>query len=456
MYIIRTIKNILKTKPFFFTTPGHFQRFNSMGEFGELFGRKIFNADLAEVEGMDNLQNPKGCIQDSLQRTSEIYGSKASFYLINGSSSGIIAMILSTVKRGEKILIARNAHKSVINALILSGAEPVWVETEWDDYWQIPTCVKPEKIAQKLEMIPDIKAVIVTSPTYEGVVSDIKSIARQCRKKNIILLVDEAHGALWNFSERLPDSSIKLGADICVQSIHKTGSCLNQGAILHISENSRLSPADIRQSLNLINTTSPSYLLLSSIEASIEYLNSKKGREKLDRLINNIEKIKNSVKNQTNAVFLESSPDFVHDPAKIFFGLEKINGQELSDFLQEKYNIEVEMNNHKGLLALTGIGTEKKHLVKLSKAIVKAAKKLKKSYENIDYKPYIPPEIAFTPAEAFYRDFEKIKLHRAQGRVSKETIVTYPPGIPIIIAGEVIQEEHLGALKRVQDIKVIK
>ncbi len=456
MHIIKTIKRIIKTKPAFFTTPGHLQGFHTMEEFAGLFGRKLFCADLSEVEGMDNLQNPEESILRSLKRASGIYGSKATFYLVNGSSSGILALILATVGEGEKILIARNAHKSVINALVLSGAVPVWLETGRDDYWNIFTHVKPEKITKKLDENPGIKAVWITSPTYEGVVSDIKQIAEICKKREVILLVDEAHGALWPFSNRLPDSSIHLGADACVQSLHKTGSCLNQGAVLHLAENSGINPGKIQQTLNIINTTSPSYILLASIEASIEYLNSQKGRTKLEKLIDNIQKTKNYLKSNTSAVFLENSREYRHDPTKIFFGLENINGKNFSDFLQENCNMEIEMHNNRGILAFTGIGTGKKHLKKLVKATVKAGKKAEKTVETPEPFPLICPQTAISPARAFNLDSETVGADDAVGRISAQTIVKYPPGIPVLVAGEIIQPEHATILDAGVGVKVIK
>ncbi|HSA06040.1 MAG TPA: aminotransferase class I/II-fold pyridoxal phosphate-dependent enzyme [Candidatus Gastranaerophilales bacterium] len=456
MYINALIKKFRKKKPLLFTTPGHIQGFHSRAEFAENFGGRLFQGDFAEIDGMDNLQNPSGAILKSLQKTAEIYGTKASFYLINGSSSGIIAMILATVKRGEKILLARNVHKSVVNALILSGAMPVWLETEWEENWHIPSCANPLKIAQKLDENPDIKALLITSPTYEGIASDIKAVSEICRKKNIIFLVDEAHGALWNFSDLLPVSSMRLGADACVQSLHKTGSCLNQGAILHLCPHSRLDPQEIQQVLNIINTTSPSYILLSSIEASVNHLNSQKGREKLNHLIENIEKTKKRLKEHTNAVFLENADCFLHDPTKIFFGLKDVSGEDLSDFLQDKHNIEVEMVNDKGVLALAGIGSEKKHLEKLTNSVIKANKKLQKNYKEKNITPFVLPQTAFTPSEAFCREFERININQALGEISHETIVKYPPGIPLIISGEIIKQEHINILKDRQEIKVVK
>jgi len=404
---------MLKTRPVLFTTSGSL-------------------VDFSEYQGLDNLQHPQGPILKSLQRSAEIYGAKSTFYLVNGSTSGIIALMLATVKKGEKVLIARNAHKSVINALILAGAVPVWAETEWIEEWDIPG---PAKIGN----IPDdVRAVWLTSPTYEGMGTDIRPIADMCRQKGVPLIVDEAHGALWPFSDKLPTSAIHCGADACVQSLHKTCACLNQGALLHLSEYSKISADEVQKALNIINTTSPSYVLLSSIETTIEYLNSKKGRKKLERLITGI----NRMKKHSPAVFLENS-----DPTKIFLRLNGVSGQLFSDFLEDEYSIEVELNNEKGLLALTGIGTTERNLKKLEKAIAKAEKHLPKTYENSPNTPFINPQFAISPAEALSRRPKKVKPEDAVGKISRETIVRYPPGIPLIIPGEILQEGHLAFLK---------
>ncbi len=444
MHITRHIKKLLKTRPVLFATPGHMQAYHTMPEFGELFGKEVFKSDLAEIESMDNLQNPEGPILKSLQRAAKIYNTKSTFYLVNGSSSGIIALMLATVKKGDKVLIARNAHKSVINALILSGAVPVWAQIEWNEEWNIPG-------SAKIDSIPDdVKAVWLTSPTYEGVATDIKSIAFMCKQKGIPLIVDEAHGALWPFSDKLPDSAINCGADVCVQSLHKTGSCLNQGAVLLLFENSKIKPEEVQKALNIINTTSPSYVLLSSIESSIEYLNSNTGRKRLERLINNITDMKNRLKKYPDIKFLKNS-----DPTKIFFGVEGVCAQAVSDFMEQKFNIEVELNNEKGLLALTGIGTSEKNLKILEKVLIKAVKTLPKSYKKTLTIPYIAPIVSMSPAEAFNQKSMKIKPEKAVGKISKETIVKYPPGIPLVIAGEVIQEGHLGFLKNHREIEIV-
>ncbi len=455
MQISKAIKKILSSKSVLFTTPGHSGGKNILPEYLKLVGKKIFKTDVSENEGMDNLHNPTGLIKSSLTRASNIYGSKNTFYLVNGSTSGIIALILATTMKEDKILVARNVHKSVINAMVLSGTNPVWVNPEWENYWNIPANIKPEKIRQKLEENPDIKVVIITSPTYEGIVSDIEAISAICREKQALLIVDEAHGALWNYSERLPASSIHLGADACIQSLHKTGSCFTQGALLHLSQNSGINPEKLQQTLNLINTTSPSYLILSSIEASIEYLNSDKGREKLDKLFDKIEEIKSFLKLHLDINFLENCENYSVDSTKLFFGLAGITGNDIADILYSNFNIEVELNNNKGVLALTGVGTTEKKLQKLAFSLIKAEKYLLKSQLYDELTQLIEPETVFTPAETFYKKSKKVDISKSVGLVSKQTIVNYPPGIPVLIAGEVIKQKHLELLKDIKKIEVV-
>ena len=462
MYITKKIKDLIRKKPILFTTPGHSGGKYISSAFKDIVGEKVFNADFSEVQGMDNLHCPNGIIKQSMEWANEIYSSKNTFYLVNGSTSGIIALMYSVAKRGEKVLITRNAHKSVINALVLTGVSPVWVNPELDNDWGIPSCLCPFRIKQKLEENPNIKAVFATTPTYEGIVCDVEAIAKICREKNIPLIIDEAHGALWNFSDKLPVSSIHLGADACVQSVHKTGACLNQGAVLHLSKTTEILPETVQRNLNFINTTSPSYLLLSSIESSIEYLNSPKGRTTLNKLVDNIEEIKFYLTLKLDIEFLESGEFYTHDPTKIFFRLKGIPGNVLADILQEKFNLEIELDNNIGVLALAGIGTTKTKLKKLADSLIKAEKFIKKSgiyaeENNYVQKNYclIEPEVICTPEEAFNRASRKINIYNAVGLVSKETIVSYPPGIPVIVTGETIKEEHIEFLKHREEIEVI-
>lgn len=453
MHIINAIKNILINKPILFTTPGHSQGSEIFPEIEDLIGKKSFKCDFSEIIGLDNLQNPTGVILKSQLRASEIYGSKYSYYLVNGSSSGIIALMLATVISGDKVLIARNAHKSVINALVLSGAIPVWINTEWLEDWDVPGESSPEQVKEYLNADPDIKAVWLTNPTYEGIITDIASIVKICREKEVLLIVDEAHGSLWNFSEDLPVPSIQLGADASVQSLHKTASCLTQGAIMHVGKNSKIDPDKLQQCLNMVTSTSPSYLILSSIEGAIEHLNSNQGRKKTEDLLQNLDKFKESLSKYPDIHFYKKENI---DKTKILMSVEGFTGFDLAEALETKFNIEVELNNNKSITALTGIGTTENDLNKLSKAIIYLRKSLKTTCGNINKVfPLIQPKMILTPRQAFYQKSRMINIKESLGLISKETIVTYPPGIPLIISGEMIQQQHIELLNKIKEISII-
>lgn len=346
-----SLLNLLKKKSRMnlFTTPSHTQKLFIFSKF-----KQFYKYDISETDA----HNPQDALTSAQKRASEIYGTKATYFLTNGSTSGIIAAVLSIVKNGEKVLIWDNAHPSHNNAVKLAGATPIFYELEKDKNWDIYTQTTPEKI-EKLLKQEKIKAVIITSPTYEGLVSDVAAIKEICKKYGAYLIVDEAHGALHPFCEKLPTSAISLGADFVIQSLHKTAGGLNPTALLHCNTD-----IDMQSAIDLISTTSPSYPLLASIEKNINFLNSKKGRKNILELITNIENMK---KNIPNCDFYKSTD---YDPTKILIKTPKLSGFELSEFLYEN-NIEDEKTNEKSTMLLCGIGTDFKKLKKLETVLKK-------------------------------------------------------------------------------------
>lgn len=358
--------NILKKKSKFslFTTPSHSQNFFIFSKF-----RQFYKYDISEIDSHD----PQTALKQAQEKAAKLYGTKSTHFLTNGSTSGVIAAILAVAKSGDKVLIWDKAHQSHFNAIKLAGAKPVFYQIEKDNEWGIYTQTKAEIIEQLLEhsnlsnrkLGKDksandgaIKAVIVTSPTYEGIVSDISAIKKTCEKYGAYLIVDEAHGALYPFCDKLPESAIYQGADFVIQSLHKTAGGLNPTALLHCNITSR----EINNALDMITTTSPSYPLLASIEKNINYLNSKKGRAKISELLENIENLKKKV---PNFEFNQCN-----DSTKILVKHPKLSGYELSDFLF-KNHIEDEKTNEKSTMLLCGIGTDLKKLQRLEKVLKK-------------------------------------------------------------------------------------
>ena len=449
MTISKNIKDIANSKRILFTTPSHDRTAFVPPECNEITGRKFFYHDLSEINGLDNLSDPNNSILQSMEKTAELIGVEKVFYLTNGSTSGIIAAMTAVLNENDKVLIARNCHKSVINGLILSGANPVWLVPEINEEWNIFTPVTAKAVQAKLMQNNDIKAVIITSLTYEGVNSDITEIARICHEYNKILIVDEAHGALKSFSpQHFGENAVKLGADICVQSLHKTCGAPNPCAILLCGQN--INSSAIQNSLNLINTTSPSFPLLASIEATVNYLFSKDGQKQIDNLVKNINELKKAFEGNLKIEFCN-----FNDISKILVKIKGLSGFDLSDILFEEFNIEDELTNNKASLLLTGIGTTKHKLKILEKAL-----KTILSTEYFDVKraskcPIIVPDMIMTPRTAFFKEKAEINTPDACGKICAEIISEYPPGIPILLPGERISQHHIDYLQRINKMKII-
>lgn len=327
-----------------FTTPSHSQEYFIFHKL-----RNMYKYDISETD----FHNPEKALLDAENKAAEIYGTKCTKFLTNGSSSGIIAAVLACVKRGDKVLLWQNAHPCHHNAVKLSGAEAVFYDLKISDPWGVPLGLEADELEALLQN-NNVKAVIVTSPTYEGFVSDIKALKTICEKHNAYLIVDEAHGALYPFSEDLPQSAVKI-ADFTVQSLHKTAGGLNPTALVHST-----CDADLEGALRLITTTSPSYPLFASIEANILFLNSKRGRKKIKQLTGRIKKLKSECTN------CEFGGD---DITKILVKKSSLTGFELSEILYDKYNIEDEITNEKSTMLLCGIGTSDKKLTRLEQAL---------------------------------------------------------------------------------------
>ena len=331
-----SFKNIL------FTTPSHAQKFFLFKKF-----RHVYKYDVSETD----THSPQEMLYEAESNASKIYGTKQTKFLTNGSSSGIIGAVLSCVNEGDKVLVWKNAHRCHHNAIKLAGAIPVYYDLPLNEFGVTTAFTNPEKYLNK-----SIKAIIITSPTYEGYVSDIKNIKSVCEKFGTYLIVDEAHGALYPFSEELPQTAIPY-ADFTVQSLHKTAGGLNPTALLHIN-------CDIELKLDMITTTSPSYPLLMTIENNINYLASKRGKKEINKLINNLKKLR---KDLTDYQFGSD------DITKILIKKEGLTGYKLSEKLYE-LGIEDEKTNEVSKMLLTRIGTKKDKLEKLKFALKKISR----------------------------------------------------------------------------------
>ena len=344
MSLIQLFKK--KSKVDLFTTPSHAQKFFIFKKF-----RQFYKYDLSETDA----HNPEEALLSAQLKAAEIYKTKSTHFLTNGSTSGIIGAVLACVKKNDEVLIWQDSHVAHKNAVKLAGANPIFYEVQKDVEWGVHQSISPEMIEEKLKT-NKIKAIIITSPNYEGVVSDIASISKICKKYGAYLIVDEAHGALYPFCDRLPTSAIYEGADFVIQSLHKTAGGLNPTAMLHCN----VDGVDIEGALKLISTTSPSYPLLATIEKNIKFLNSIRGRKNILGLVENIEELKKKLPN------CEFYPG---DTTKILVKIAGLSGFELSEILFNKYNIEDEITNEKSVMLLCGVGTDLRKLKRLEQAL---------------------------------------------------------------------------------------
>lgn len=345
MSLISILKK--KNKKLLFTTPSHSGKLCIYHKFYQWY-----RSDISEVDAY----NPQEALENAEKKAAGIYGVKHTHFLTNGSTSGIIAAVLTCCNPNDKLLIWEKAHPSHENAGMLAGAQIIKYSLPYNKAWGIYEAINnTEELIQKHSP----KAMIITSPSYEGIASDVQKISKICKKYGVFLITDEAHGALYPFSDNLPQSAVKY-ADFTIQSLHKTAGGINPTALLHNNSN-----LDAAKSLRLINTTSPSYPMLATIEANINYLNSSKGRKHIEELISSITSLKNSLKN------IEFYGD---DVTKILLKRNGLSGFELSKKLFEKFSIEDEKTNEVSTMLLTGLGTSKEKLLKLQYALQKLDK----------------------------------------------------------------------------------
>ena len=442
MSIIKLLSK--KHERILFTTPSHGQKSPYLPNL-----EGYYNWDYSEIEGFDNLADPSGAILMAQGRASDCFGAKNTFFLTGGATLGILAAMKSVIQEGDRVLVARNCHKSVYNGLVVTCARVDWLMPETNDYFGIYGEINPEEVENNLKL-NQYKALIITSPTYEGVNSDIEAISKICRQYGVYLIVDEAHGALYNFSDKLPKTALEQGADFVINSLHKNAGAPNQCALLHVSNRIRddFEWRQVQRAINLFNTSSPSYPLLACIEAAITYLHSKEGKKAIDDLINNIEHFKKDLRKEGWEFYDNENSD----PTKILIKRPDVSGLELSEKLFIGFHIEDEMASDVCALYLCGIGTTRAKLDRLKNAIKKVKLTKQTQEPKVSFQPF--PFVKMLPFEAFYKDYAFVSKENAILKVSSEMIVPYPPGIGILYPGEAIQEWHLDYLG--DDAGVIK
>ena len=436
--------------------PGHKRNIKLLGE------KLPYKIDITEIDGFDDLHHPEGIIKEIEGKAKKIYKSKKSFILVNGSTCGILAGIRSVVNYGDKVLVARNSHKSVYNAIELNCLNPIYVLPKIDKYG-INKNVEANDIEKILEKNKDIKLVIITSPTYEGVLSDIKAIVNIAHKYKVPVLVDEAHGAHLKFMENSNFEALNCGADIVIQSLHKTLPALTGTAILHI-KGDLVKEEDVRRELSIFETSSPSYILISSIDECLDLIerNGKKlfldYQENLKYFYNEAKTLKklkvlgNELLNNNNKKNIEEIEKSLYDFGKIVVITKNTNitGKELSDILRKDYKIEVEMASTYYIIAMTSICDNKESLERLLNALKEIDLKLKKTVEDnsASYEIQLPKKEMTINEALNSKKFMLENYKNLEGKISKEYIFAYPPGIPIITPGEVFDKNIINIIEK--------
>jgi arginine/lysine/ornithine decarboxylase len=452
--IIEAVGSFVKENNSLFCTPGHKGGAGFLPLFPEAAAADILKYDVTEVEGLDNLQDPSGAIKESQELLAGLYGSEEAYYLVNGSTSGNFVMIFSSFSEGDKILIERNCHKSIINAVIMRKLEPVFIRNEYSEKYGMPLPVGREHLSELLREHSGIKGAVITYPNYYGICCDLEGIIKECRAANVKILVDSAHGAHFGINRGLPESAVRLGADMAVMSAHKTLPSLTQTAWLHAGKSADLEKARFYSSL--FTTTSPSYLFLCSLEYSRHYLETK-GDGDYGKLLETASLYRKRI-NSLEHVRAVSGEDigWETDQSRYIINVEKgYSGHRLLAYLRKK-GLQAEMSDCSNVVLILSAFNTEGDFEKLLAALEECDFDLLRE-EHMEYADYGIPELRMLPHEALDARKEQVSYLEAGGRICGESIVPYPPGVPLLMPGEAISKKHVEIMKHFIDngVKVI-
>ena len=442
--IYEALERFRKRRVVPFDVPGH-KRGRGNPELVELLGEKCVGLHVNSMKPLDNLGHPISVIRDAEMLTAEAFGAAHAFLMVNGTTSAVQTMILSVCKAGDKIILPRNVHKSVINALVLCGGIPVYVEVKVDHKIGIALGVEMENMRRVMDENPDAKAVFINNPTYYGICSNMVEIVKMAHERGMKVLVDEAHGTHLYFGENLPISGIKAGADLAAVSMHKSGGSLTQSSILLCGE--AVDSEYVRQIINLTQTTSASYLLLSSLDISRRNL-ALRGRESFAKVSKMAEYARNEI-NEIGGYYaygkelIDGDSVFDYDVTKLSIYTQGIGltGIEVYDLLRDEYDIQIEFGDIGNILAYISIGDRIQDIERLVGALEDIKRVYGKDTNDLYCGDFIQPKVVTSPQKAFYAEKIQLPLHETAMEVSGELVMCYPPGIPILTPGELITEE---------------
>ncbi len=427
-----------------FDVPGH-KRGRGNPELTAFLGEKCVGIDVNSMKPLDNLCHPVSVIAQAEQLAAEAFGASSAFFMVNGTTSAVQSMILYACKKGDKIILPRNVHRSAINALVLCGAIPVYINPGVDPRLGISLGMDLEDVKHAIDCNPDAKAVLVNNPTYYGICSDLRSITEYAHARGMLVLADEAHGTHFSFGKNLPVSGMHAGADMASVSMHKSGGSLTQSSFLVCGP--AVNAGYMRQIINLTQTTSASYLLIASLDLSRRNL-ALHGEEIFEK----VSQFSEYARQEINAIgdYYAFSKELINGRDVYDFDVTKLAvntiqtglaGIEVYDLLRDEYDIQVEFGDIGNILAYVSVGDRMRDIERLVSAMAEVRRRFRKSCRGMMTQEYIAPDVVLTPQDAFYSAKKSVPLEQAAGCVCSEFVMCYPPGIPILAPGERVTKQ---------------
>lgn len=472
--LLEALQNLRAARIVPFDVPGHKQG-RGNPELTAFLGRQCMEADVNSMKPLDNLCHPVSVIREAEQLAAQAFGAAHAFFMVGGTTSAVQSMILSVCKQGEEIILPRNVHRSVINALVLCGAVPVYVNPRTDPRLGISLGMSLPDVREAIARHPGARAVLVNNPTYYGICSDLKEITRLAHEKGMKVLADEAHGTHFYFGDDMPVSAMAAGADMAAVSMHKSGGSLTQSSLLVVGP--QVNEGHVRKIINLTQTTSGSYLLMASLDISRKNL-ATRGREIFHRVCG----LARYARDEVNGIgdydafsreLINGETVYDFDPTKLSVHTLDLGlaGVEVYDILRDEYNIQVEFGDVANILAYISVGDRERDIERLVSALAEIRRLYKRSKAGMMTMEYLNPEVVTTPQEAFYAQTQTLPIERSAGHICAESVMCYPPGIPILAPGERITPDIIRYIRymkekggqitdlediRVQYIKVLK
>ncbi len=442
--VLEAMKEHLLNRVVPFDVPGH-KGGRGNTELTDFLGKSCLKADVNSMKPLDNLCHPVSVIREAQELAAEAFGAEHAFFIVNGTTGSVQTMIMTACKAGEKIIMPRNVHRSAINALVVNGAVPVYVNPGTNKELGIPLGMSVENVKQAIEANPDAKAVLINNPTYYGVCSDLKAIVELAHEHNMLALVDEAHGTHFYFGEDMPISAMAAGADMAAVSMHKTGGSLTQSSILLCGPH--INGDYVRQVINLTQTTSGSYLLISSLDIARKNL-ALNGREIFKKTVQFAEYARNEI-NKLGGYYAfgkelcDNDAFYDFDKTKLSVHTRDIGlaGIEVYDILRDDYGIQIEFGDIGNILAIISAGDRALEIERLISSLSEIKRLYSRDKSGMFDHEYINPEVITAPQKAFYSKKRSVPINESSGMVCGEFVMCYPPGIPILAPGEKITDE---------------